>query len=282
MPVKSAQHNLPHWQVTDSSSARATDSRRFVAMSVGDRSAANPEYRNITRTKFAYSNENVRKDYNSAGPQYARNVVRKNQEQALEDEESTSESSESDLDSDGRETLRFPSSVTCSQAYTAVRRFPRPVPCQHRPYASPSAYPPGSQHLVTPATQPRAPLRSPASAPSGARAIPRTPTPSAFARRPPPAARTRRVVSASSLAPSPRLFAVLPSSLPPSHATQRAASPLSHPVQWPLPVQLRVPQKVDARPSRLECLQRPCAIFSHTIGWSCARTSAWAAEALPF
>jgi hypothetical protein len=37
----------------------------------------------------------------------------------------------------------FPSSVTCPQAYTAVRRFPRPIPCQHRPYAhpSPSGYP---------------------------------------------------------------------------------------------------------------------------------------------
>lgn len=40
-----------------------------------------------------------------AGPQYARKAARKNQEQAPEDEESTSESSESDLDSDGRETV---------------------------------------------------------------------------------------------------------------------------------------------------------------------------------
>ncbi|KAJ7778890.1 hypothetical protein B0H14DRAFT_3507867 [Mycena olivaceomarginata] len=223
-------------------------------MSVDERSGANPEYRNITRTKFAYSNENVRKEYDSAGPQYARKAP----------------------------TLPCAGSPNPSLVNTAHTRTP------HHP-VTPL---PARNTLVTPATQPRAPLHSPASAPGGARAIPRTPTPSALARRPPPAARIRRVVSASSVptpalfapsplcksavAASPRLLAVLPSSLPPSHATQRVASPLSHPVQWPLLVQLHVPQKVDPCPSRLECLQHPCAIFSHTIGWSCAWTSAWA------
>ncbi|KAJ6499377.1 hypothetical protein C8R45DRAFT_114226 [Mycena sanguinolenta] len=63
LPAKLAAHNPPHWQVSDNANARANDSRRFAAKTVKSRSAS--EYRMITTTKFAYSNENVRKDYES-------------------------------------------------------------------------------------------------------------------------------------------------------------------------------------------------------------------------
>ncbi|KAJ7262255.1 hypothetical protein B0H12DRAFT_322565 [Mycena haematopus] len=106
LPVKSAQPNLPHWQVNDSANARAAGSKRFAAMTVGGRSTS--EYQAIT-TKFAYANQNVRREYESnAGQQYARKAARKRQEQEQvpEDDESTSESeSESESDSDEEEVV---------------------------------------------------------------------------------------------------------------------------------------------------------------------------------
>jgi hypothetical protein len=66
IPVKAAQHNLPYWQVNDSASARATDSRRFAAMTVGDRSATpGSDYRDITDKKYNYSNQDVRREYDT-------------------------------------------------------------------------------------------------------------------------------------------------------------------------------------------------------------------------
>ncbi|KAJ6593825.1 hypothetical protein B0H19DRAFT_1246570 [Mycena capillaripes] len=103
VPAKAARHNLPYWQVNDSASARASD-RRFSAMTVGNRSSiSGSDYRDLTDKKYAYSNQNVRKEYNSKDVPniFARKAARKREDQTPnEDSESTSESSESDSDSD--------------------------------------------------------------------------------------------------------------------------------------------------------------------------------------
>jgi hypothetical protein len=161
----------------------------------------------------------------------------------------------------------FPSSVSCPQAYTAVRRFPRPVPCQHRPYAhsSPSGYPlPAHNTSSRPqlnlehrcAAQPLLPAVPVPSlgplrlAPSRAALVPwRAPAvlslPPPLTPSCPPPPSSHHPPCANPPSPPARVsLPSLPSSLPLPHATQCAASPLSHPVQWPLPVWLRIPQKV--------------------------------------
>ncbi|KAF7376079.1 SMC hinge domain-containing protein [Mycena sanguinolenta] len=107
LPTKLAKHNPPHWQVSDSASARANDSRRFAIKTVGSRSVS--EYRMITTTNFAYSNENVRKDYESSastGPIARKSAARKHQdeEEVVPQTGNESESeSESSTDSDDEE-----------------------------------------------------------------------------------------------------------------------------------------------------------------------------------
>ncbi|KAJ6475292.1 hypothetical protein C8R47DRAFT_1142940 [Mycena vitilis] len=104
LPVKAAQHNLPYWQVNDSASARATDSGRFPTMTAGNRPVPGSDYRNVTVKKFAYSNHDVRKDYDSnkdAPKFFGRKAARKVEEQTSPpDDDSTSDSSESGSDSD--------------------------------------------------------------------------------------------------------------------------------------------------------------------------------------
>ena len=61
IPVKVARSNTPYWQINDRANAKSSGVRRFAAMSVGFSS----DYRNITDKKYAYVNENVRKDYDA-------------------------------------------------------------------------------------------------------------------------------------------------------------------------------------------------------------------------
>jgi hypothetical protein len=68
--VKTSQHDLPYWQVTDNASARVTDGRRFAAMTTGDRPGNPKDYRPITDKTYAYSNENVRKEHISKSVLY--------------------------------------------------------------------------------------------------------------------------------------------------------------------------------------------------------------------
>ncbi|KAJ7045436.1 hypothetical protein C8F04DRAFT_1227643 [Mycena alexandri] len=99
-PVKAAQHRFPHWKVSDDASARASDGRRFAAMSVGSRSTTGSDYRNITDRNFSYANDNVRKDYDSAsvGRKAARKV--ESQDPPSDDESSSSSSESSENESD--------------------------------------------------------------------------------------------------------------------------------------------------------------------------------------
>ncbi|KAF8135274.1 hypothetical protein K438DRAFT_1997463 [Mycena galopus ATCC 62051] len=116
---------------------------------------------------------------------------------------------------------------------------------------------------------------------------------------------THHIVSASSprsVVPTPTVFALSPlrksalGTSPCLHAIPPLASP-TLPTQPMFRVAPLPPCSValtraaartiesgwrcrDACPSHLECLQRSHAIFSLTVGWSRAPTSAWAAEAL--
>ncbi|KAJ7188349.1 hypothetical protein C8R46DRAFT_1054518 [Mycena filopes] len=64
IPVKSAQHRPPQWQVNDATSAR--ENTRFAAMSiVGSRAATRSDYRSITDNQISYTNDQVRKEYGS-------------------------------------------------------------------------------------------------------------------------------------------------------------------------------------------------------------------------
>ncbi|KAJ7703278.1 hypothetical protein B0H17DRAFT_1042562 [Mycena rosella] len=72
-------------------------------MGVGDRSAGPSDYRNITET-YAYTNDNVRKEYNKDAPSYVgRKAARKTEEQdqtRLSDDESSSKSTSDSSNSD--------------------------------------------------------------------------------------------------------------------------------------------------------------------------------------
>ncbi|KAJ7783054.1 hypothetical protein B0H16DRAFT_1495176 [Mycena metata] len=99
-PVKSAQHRLPHWQVSDDANVRASGGRRFAAMSVGSRSTTGSDYRNITDRVISYANDDVRSA--SVGSKAARKV--ESQDPPSDDESSSSSSESSENESDWEST----------------------------------------------------------------------------------------------------------------------------------------------------------------------------------
>ncbi|KAJ7132828.1 hypothetical protein C8R43DRAFT_1023565 [Mycena crocata] len=105
--VKSSQHNLPYWQVADAGKARAADGRRFAAMTVGNRGRGQTasDYQDITDKKFAFSNMDIRKEYESkdAPRPMGRKAARKIEEQPPQlhsDDESTGSPSDSEWETD--------------------------------------------------------------------------------------------------------------------------------------------------------------------------------------
>ncbi|KAF8210153.1 hypothetical protein K438DRAFT_1809083 [Mycena galopus ATCC 62051] len=89
----------------DIANARTTDPRRSAAMTVRDRSVS--EYREGTRTKFAYSNESVRKEYDlkfRCPPPVRQKSCSEKPGASTGDDESTS-GSESSSDGDDWETV---------------------------------------------------------------------------------------------------------------------------------------------------------------------------------